>query len=169
MRRGMVDRSGGLEQGGRLSALLKGKLPLVGILIGVVLTIAVSVGYQLAGSSRFCGACHSMTDVADRWGLSKHKQFACVECHMPDAGMVERVTYKAQAGFRDLLHETLRDYPAMIRLSARGERIINENCLRCHYSTVERTGMSKGGQSCAKCHRRLIHGTGLARGGLSNE
>jgi cytochrome c nitrite reductase small subunit len=165
----MLDRSEGVEQGGGLSVLLKGKLPLVGILIGVVLTIVVSVGYQLAGSSQFCSSCHSMMDVADQWRLSRHKQFACIECHMPDAGAVERVAYKAQAGLKDLLHETLRDYPAMIRLSNRGEGIINENCLRCHYSTVERTGMSKGGQSCAKCHRRLIHGKGLARGGLGNE
>lgn len=140
-----------------------------GIIIGIILTAIMAGGYHTSGSPRFCAACHSMDHVRNHWQQSNHKQFACIECHLPDANIGVQVSYKARAGINDLVHETLRDYPAAILVSAKGKDILRANCLRCHYSTIENTLMVNGGSDCLKCHRYLVHGRGLDKGGMKVE
>jgi cytochrome c nitrite reductase small subunit len=140
-----------------------------GAIIGILLTLISIGGYHAAGVPSFCISCHSMKYVGSQWKQSQHKQFACIECHMPDSNIAERITYKAKAGMRDLYHETLRDYPASIRISSEGRQIAEGNCLRCHFSTVEKTLMASQGGQCLKCHHGLVHGTGLETGGIKIE
>ncbi len=151
--------------------LLKGAtgVAAVGIAIGLVLAAVSAGGYHLAGTPQFCAACHSMAQVHAGWQQSNHKQFACIECHLPDSNLVHQVGYKAAVGMRDLYYETLRSYPDAIKLTDGGRKIVNENCLRCHYSAVEKTNMASGGANCIQCHRNLVHGTSLAKGGISIE
>lgn len=141
----------------------------VGVIIGVVLTALMAGGYHTSGSPRFCAACHSMDHVRNRWQQSHHKQFACIECHLPAANIAVQVSYKARAGLNDLFHETLRDYPAAIHISAKGKEILRGNCLRCHQTTIENTAMVKDKADCLKCHRYLVHGRGLNKGGMRVE
>jgi cytochrome c nitrite reductase small subunit len=140
-----------------------------GVVVGMALMGVLTGGYHYAGSARLCNTCHSMKHEYSEWQLSKHKQFACIECHMPDTFIVEKLVYKTRAGMNDLFHEVLRDYPTTIRLSVKAKNIMNGNCLRCHYSTIENTPMSRGGQNCLKCHRNLVHGQGLEKGGIRIE
>ncbi len=79
------------------------------------------------------------------WQQSNHKQFACIECHLPDSNIAIKVAYKTKAGLNDLYHETLRSYPASIRYLAEARGIAEGNCLRCHYSTVGNTFMALQG------------------------
>ncbi|MCX5813635.1 MAG: NapC/NirT family cytochrome c [Proteobacteria bacterium] len=139
------------------------------LLAGIMIALAAATGYQYAGSSGFCSLCHSMERVHAQWQISRHKQFACIECHMPAGNIVEKVTYKTRAGINDLVHETLRSYPAYITLSSLGRDIVNDNCLRCHFSTIENTMMVGSAQSCSKCHRNLVHGKNLQGGGVKIE
>ena len=104
-----------------------------------------------------------MAGAAGRWNLSMHKQFSCIECHLPAANAVERVAYKARAGMRDLFYEVSGNYPVFISLSGQGRAIVDGNCLRCHFSTVEPTAMISKGEQCVKCHRHLVHGKGTDR------
>ncbi len=140
-----------------------------GILGGVVLAAILAGGYAASGSPLFCGACHSMEHVSQRLALTNHKQFACIECHLPHAVLPVQLAYKARAGLNDLFHETLRDYPAAILLSAEGRRILQGNCLRCHLSTIENTPMAGAADDCTRCHRYLAHGRGLEKGGIRVE
>ena len=140
-----------------------------GVLIGIFLVVISAAGYHTASSSGFCMSCHSMEFVGSQWQKSQHKQFACTECHMPDAGIATQLGYKAKAGIRDLFHETLRTYPASLNLSDEGRNIVLGNCLRCHYSTIEATPMAQRGGDCIKCHRFLIHGRGPEKGGIKVE
>jgi cytochrome c nitrite reductase small subunit len=140
-----------------------------GLAVGMVLILLLAGGYQLGGASWFCGACHSMEKEYAQWKLSRHKQFSCTECHMPDTNIAGKLAYKTHAGLNDLWHEVIRNYPAHIRLSYKGKDIMNGNCFRCHFSTIENTGMSKGGQNCLKCHHNLVHGQGILKGGLKYE
>ncbi|HOS96239.1 MAG TPA: NapC/NirT family cytochrome c [Deltaproteobacteria bacterium] len=140
-----------------------------GVVVGVVFCAAVVSGYHASGNPAFCTACHSMKDVGDTWGRSLHKQYACIECHLPDSNLVAQAAYKTRAGLNDLYHETLRSYPASLRLSDEGRGIVEGNCLRCHFSTVQNTFMASPGTACLNCHRALIHGTGLVQGGISVE
>jgi cytochrome c nitrite reductase small subunit len=141
----------------------------VGIIIGVFIAIAGASNYHASGNPSFCTACHSMQVVGEQWERSLHKQFACIECHLPDSNIFEQVAYKTKAGLNDLYHETLRGYPAAIRISAESRDIVQGNCLRCHYSTVERTFMASQGGNCLKCHKRVVHGPEKETGGIRVE
>jgi cytochrome c nitrite reductase small subunit len=119
---------------------------------------ALIEGYHASGNPRVCITCHSMDGAGATWQMSNHKQFACVECHMPASGTVPRVVYKMRAGLHDLYHELIRDYPASLSISATGRRVVNGNCLRCHRSTVERPVAFAGERiTCTGCHRHTVH------------
>ena len=136
-----------------------------GFFAGVLITLFIVEAYHASGNPLVCGSCHSMDHVYAQWQSSVHKQFACVECHLPDTNIAGKLIYKAKAGLHDLVYETLRIYPAGVTLSAEAADIANGNCLRCHFSTVQNTWMGNGGTSCIKCHRFSVHKRGLEKGG----
>ena len=136
-----------------------------GVVTGAILVAIMFGGYHASGNPLVCGTCHSMDHVYSQWQHSTHKQFACIECHLPDTHIVGKVAYKTKAGLNDLYHETLRNYPAAISISDEGKEIANGNCLRCHFSTVQNTPMGAGGANCIKCHRYSVHQRGLEKGG----
>jgi cytochrome c nitrite reductase small subunit len=140
-----------------------------GVLIGVALVVLTAGLYHASGSPGFCISCHSMKDPAAGWVRSTHRQFECIECHLGGANPAEVVLYKAKVGIRDLYYETLRSYPAYIRLSADSRRIAEGNCLRCHLSTVENTFMTSGDPGCLSCHRGVVHGPVSDIGGVRVE
>ncbi len=146
-----------------------GKVLAAGIVIGILLAVGIRGAYDLTGDSKFCGSCHSMREVYLRWQLSRHKKFACVDCHLPHGIAIGAVAYKMRAGINDLLHETLRDYPASFSFSRKARAIANDNCVRCHYSTIEKTAMAQEEAECLKCHRGLVHGRTPAKGGIPRE
>lgn len=150
---------------------LKGSftIAVVGVVIGLIIAGISAGSYHFAGTPQFCSSCHSMETVHGAWQQSQHKQFACIECHLPDSNPARQVTYKAAVGMRDLYYETLRSYPDAIKLTAEGREIVDGNCLRCHFSTVEKTNMASGRASCIQCHRQLVHGQGLSKGGIRVE
>ena len=142
-----------------------GKIIFVGMIAGAVLMAVMVGGYHASGNPLVCGSCHSMDHVFARWSHSTHKQFACIECHLPHTNIVGKVAYKAKAGLNDLYHETLKSYTAVVPISDEGRGIANKNCLRCHFSTVQNTPMGAGGADCLKCHRFTVHQRGLEKGG----
>ena len=124
--------------------------------------------YSYSNSPRFCGSCHSMADSHASWQASNHKQFDCAECHLPNDGFTSKFIAKARTGIVDVYHETARDYPAAIQISAQGKTYVRDNCLRCHKSTVENTFMADG-DDCTKCHRSLVHSIDQSKGGIKVE
>ena len=145
------------------------KLLGAGIAAGALLALFFVFQYHASGNPVFCASCHSMEGVHTHWKLSNHKQFACIECHLPNSNIIVKVAYKTKAGLNDLFHETLRDYPDKLSLSGQGKMIVRGNCLRCHYSTVGNTPMGRQGGDCLKCHRFLVHGQGASKGGIKVE
>lgn len=123
----------------------------------IVMAVLVQL-YHVSASPEVCRGCHSMVDVGSTWQRSNHKQFACVECHMPAGNIASKLFYKTRAGLHDLWHETIRYYPASLTLSTGAGTVVNGNCLRCHQSTVERVTLTGGAViSCTRCHRHTIH------------
>ncbi len=135
------------------------KVTLVAAVIAGMLFMAFLIeGYHVSAQPGLCIACHSMDDVGHTWRISNHKQFDCVECHLPPSNTAVRVFYKARVGLHDLWHETIRDYPASLAASPQARAIAVRNCVRCHYSTMERVSAFSGAQpDCLKCHRRIVH------------
>jgi cytochrome c nitrite reductase small subunit len=142
------------------------KLFLLGIVSGVLVLLVMSTGYQWAGTPSFCGSCHSMERVHRTWQSSTHKQFACIECHLPNVNFTESFLYKAKAGLRDVRDEFSRDYQVVTPLSPEAHQILQNNCLRCHASTVGDTRMNRGEAQCTTCHREMVHGRGEPKGVL---
>ena len=142
------------------------KLMIIGSFLGATAVIVIFSAYHLGGRSIFCGSCHSMESNYYTWKASRHKQFACVECHLPASNLAYATIYKGYAGLRDVTSETLRSYPYSIKMGSEGRGITNGNCSRCHFSTIENTSMSQGGSDCIKCHRFLVHGRPTGNGGF---
>jgi cytochrome c nitrite reductase small subunit len=141
------------------------KLLAYGIIAGSVLVSFTVIGYHASGQARMCGACHSMDLAYSRWQASNHKQFVCIDCHLPDTNLAGQLAFKVKSGFNDLYHETLKTYSNAMVLSPEDRGVANGNCLRCHFSTVQNTPMGAGGADCLKCHRYLVHQRGLEKGG----
>ncbi len=141
------------------------KLIGMGSAAGAVVVMIIFSGYHFAGKSIFCGSCHSMENNYFTWQTSRHKQFACTECHLPAGNAAYTVLYKGYAGIRDVVGETTRSYPYTIKLTNTARTIANSNCSRCHFSTIETTNMASGGADCMKCHKFLVHGRPVPNGG----
>jgi len=138
-------------------------------LCGIIIAVVIASVYSASGSSYLCGSCHSMEQVYKRWQVSPHKQFSCIDCHLPATHLPGKLAYKSRIGSHDLVYETMRIYPAAILLSAEGREIVIGNCVRCHSSTIEKTPMAGISVDCTRCHRYLVHGRGLEKGGIRVE
>jgi cytochrome c nitrite reductase small subunit len=145
------------------------KIALVVLVVVMIGMVATGAGYAYSDSPGFCGSCHSMEQVHSSWQASNHKQLKCTDCHLPQQNFAIKMITKAQTGMNDVYHEVLRDYPATMKLSPKGKVIVEENCMRCHQSTVQNTGMGAGGEDCTKCHRGLVHGMNKSKGGIKVE
>jgi cytochrome c nitrite reductase small subunit len=145
------------------------KLLCIGFAIAVAGMAFSAMTYAYAETPAFCGTCHSMEQSYMSWQASNHKQIACSECHLPGGSLAAKVAAKARTGINDVYHEVMRDYPAVIKVTAQGKEYLADNCLRCHASTVKNTAMAAGGQDCAKCHRGVVHGTNKSKGGIKIE
>lgn len=146
------------------------KLALVVLVVAAVLAMAAGAGYAYSDSPQFCGSfCHSMASSHETWLASNHKQFKCTECHLPQDNLVAKMIAKGQTGMSDTYHEVVRDYPENIRITEKGKAIVQDNCLRCHKSTVENTFMANGQDDCTRCHRGLVHSIDQSKGGIKIE
>lgn len=83
------------------------KILAAGVVLGIAIALFTIAGYHAAGSPVFCMACHSMKDTGKHWQQSLHKQFACIECHLPDSNIIVQVVYKTKAGL-DKARELVR-------------------------------------------------------------
>lgn len=137
----------------RVKALLLAWL-VAGTLSLLVLLTNAAVAYS--DRPEFCLKCHSMEEAYLSHQNSTHKQFKCTECHAPHS-YFPKVAYKTKAGLRDLYVTVTGKVPPVIRATAASREIIKENCIRCHYTTVEKVNMGEG-RFCTDCHRRLPHG-----------
>lgn len=145
------------------------KFILLGIVVAVVGMALSGAGFVYSSGPAFCGSCHSMEYVYHTWQASNHKQITCSDCHVPHDSIVSMMYVKSANGMRDVYHEFLKDYPDTLYFTPEGKEITEENCLRCHSSTVENTQMAAGGQSCIKCHRGVVHGQNRSSGGIKVE
>lgn len=145
------------------------KLILLGVAAAVLGMAIFGAGFAYADNPSFCGSCHSMKHVALTWQTSNHKQFTCGDCHLPHDSLIYKLYVKGENGMRHTYHEVLRDYPDTIPFTATARKIANQNCLRCHASTVEDTFMSAGGADCTKCHRTIPHRQSQPDGGVKVE
>ncbi|NJM94564.1 MAG: cytochrome c nitrite reductase small subunit [Cytophagales bacterium] len=112
-----------------------------------------------------CVNCHIMAPQFATWQHSSHHLVAtCNDCHVPHDNVLNKYYFKAKDGLRHATIFTLRAEPQVIRMHAPGQRVVQQNCIRCHESLVEAlaTGAAPGhvptDRQCWSCHREVPHG-----------
>lgn len=145
------------------------KLRLAGMAsLGAFTAAAGWVGYTSNGLSylsddpKACINCHIMTPQYATWQHSSHGRVAtCNDCHVPHDNVVRKYWFKAMDGGRHSFMFTFRLEPQVIRAREASKTVIQENCIRCHTTTVQTIAAdvhSGSTRPCIECHREVPHG-----------
>ena len=138
----------------KISAL---SLFLLFFLLILLTLIACSSPNLIARSetSEYCKSCHVMEAEYEAWMHSgAHRRKMCVDCHLPNENRAVHYWQKSLDGLKDLVVFHSGRIPDPIKLSSHGEEVLQNNCIRCHETTVM---MIDTGRKCWNCHRRITH------------
>jgi cytochrome c nitrite reductase small subunit len=149
------------------------RLPVVvasGTLMGLLLLtahVSRATSY-LSDSPATCVNCHVMAPEYWTWANSAHREVAtCNDCHVPHDNLIRHYAFKASDGARHAFMFTFRLEPQVIRIHPAGQRVVQENCVRCHGGLVSDTRLhrvsgddvhGREGLRCWDCHRSTPHG-----------
>lgn len=107
-----------------------------------------------------CANCHVMDSQYENWYHGAHENWAkCTDCHLPHDNFAVYYAEKGRQGMKDTYAFITGNIPAAIRASDKTNGIIQENCIRCHESTVENimAGAQPFDRYCWDCHRNAAH------------
>lgn len=165
--------AGGLKIIRRVLPPVQWRLPVIilaGFLVGIgfyAIYVSNAASY-LSDSPQTCVNCHVMAPHYTTWFHSSHREHAtCNDCHVPQDNIFRHYYFKAQDGMRHAYIFTMRTEPFVIRIHEPGQRVVQENCLRCHEHTNHRVSAFEGtlekaraGEQklCWDCHREVPHG-----------
>jgi len=131
--------------------------------LGVGLYVTDFTAY-LGNNPTTCNNCHVMDAVYEGWYHGGHKSWTtCNDCHTPHA-LIPKYLVKAQSGYHHVTAFLFGDIPAAIRAKESSRKVVQENCIRCHQSTVADildSSMYRDGEAeryCFECHRSVAHG-----------
>jgi cytochrome c nitrite reductase small subunit len=142
----------------------------LGLFVGLVaLVFHVSrASSYLSDKPETCVNCHVMAPQFVTWSGSRHRMVAtCNDCHVPHDSLLRHYAFKASDGLRHAAIFTFRLEPQVIKIHAAGQRVVQENCVRCHSGSVHATRLDKvrgddihhvDGLRCWDCHRETPHG-----------
>lgn len=106
-------------------------------------------------SPEFCASCHVMEEEHVAWShAGAHRRVRCVECHLPGGNPVVHYFWKSIDGMKDVIFFYSGHVPERIELGAHGAKVVQENCIRCHQSTIAGMDITR---RCWSCHRQLRH------------
>jgi cytochrome c nitrite reductase small subunit len=163
-----------------LPAFIRGLIPparwrlpvfmVLGVFFGLaalVFHVSRATSY-LSDHPQTCVNCHVMAPQYVTWSGSRHRMVAtCNDCHVPQDNFLRHYAFKASDGLRHAAIFTFRLEPQVIRIHAAGQRVVQQNCIRCHGRTVHATRLEQvrgddrqhlAGFRCWDCHRETPHG-----------
>jgi cytochrome c nitrite reductase small subunit len=150
------------------------------IAIGSVITVIGLFGYVVNASNmvsyfsedpKVCINCHVMNTQYATWQHSSHRERAtCVQCHLPQDSLVDKMIAKSRDGFNHSIAMTFRTYDNSIRVSDNAAKRIQNNCISCHGELVSQmvestksyqknSGEPQVDRNCWDCHRVTPHGS----------
>jgi len=142
----------------------------LGIFVGIgvyVLNVSNATSY-LSDDPKTCINCHVMTTQYVTWERSSHARVAkCTDCHVPHDNIIHKYWFKANDGLRHSAIFTMHGEPQVIFMKEAGVKVVQENCIRCHYDLIDDLSIhqvtyemvKKGeGRLCWDCHRETPHG-----------
>ncbi len=143
---------------------------LSGIFIGLIVYIFyISKAHSyLSDDPKTCVNCHIMAPQYATWNHSAHREVTnCNECHVPHDNIVNHYYFKAKDGLRHATIFTLRTEPQVIKMHEPGQRVVQQNCVRCHTDLLTDARMLqktdhfhefRKDRQCWDCHRHVPHG-----------
>lgn len=143
---------------------------LLAVFIGLViftLHISKATSY-LSDNPKTCVNCHVMNTAYATWEKSSHARVAkCTDCHVPHENLVKKYLFKAKDGIRHSYVFTAKKEPQVIRMHEEGSKVVQNNCIRCHFNLIDQVSIHKvtyekhkqgEGPLCWSCHRETPHG-----------
>ena len=147
---------------------------LIPILLGVIIGLGCYVMYiskaasYLSDDPKACVNCHIMAPEYSTWFHSSHgRNTTCNDCHVPQDNIARKYYFKALDGVRHASMYALELEPQTIRILPPGQKVVQENCIRCHsdLNEVVKTAQvtapmahDNNGKLCWDCHRDVPHG-----------
>jgi cytochrome c nitrite reductase small subunit len=145
------------------------------LILGAALMALAALVFHVSRASSYlsdnpttCVNCHVMAPQYASWFHSRHRLAAtCNDCHVPHDNPIRHYAFKAADGSRHAFMFTFRLEPQVIRIHAAGQRVVQENCVRCHAGTIHVTQLAAvpgddadaaEGMRCWGCHRETPHG-----------
>lgn len=132
-------------------------------IVGLGLYVTDFTAY-LGNNPATCNNCHVMDDVYEGWFHGSHRQWTtCNDCHTPHS-LIPKYLVKAQSGYHHVSAFLLGNIPDAIRAKESSQKIVQDNCIRCHSETVDNLdwemGYTKGEEprQCSDCHSSTAHG-----------
>lgn len=103
----------------------------------------------------FCAGCHVMEAEYEAWShTGAHRRKQCIECHLPNDNVALHYTWKSIDGMKDVVMFYSGRVPERITITQHGREVVQDNCIRCHETTVEHIDHER---ICWECHRRIAH------------
>lgn len=143
---------------------------LIAVVLGMGLFMAkeAEVVSYLSDDPQACVNCHVMTPVYNSWMHSSHREWtSCNDCHVPHDNILNTYYFKAKDGLYHASVFTLRAEPEVIKMREESQKVVQENCLRCHVQQVTQTkyegwisthSENRTDRTCWSCHREVPHG-----------
>src|SRR3989339_617808 len=122
----------------------------------------------LSDDPKTCVNCHIMAPQYATWTHNSHRQYAnCNDCHVPHNNVLNKYFFKARDGMRHSYMFTLRLEPQIVHIKEAGQRVVQNNCIRCHenlltdepvLSQTLEAHHNRMDRQCWSCHRETPHG-----------
>ena len=137
----------------------KSIIGIIAIGLGLVAVVFLLIGpprlLAKSESAEFCVQCHVMESQYEAWShAGAHRRNNCVDCHLPNDNSAVHYTWKTLDGLKDLVMFYTGSVSDSIRVTAHGKSVLQENCVRCHETTVMLIDTER---NCWACHRNITH------------
>ncbi|MFO8054333.1 MAG: cytochrome c nitrite reductase small subunit [Bacteroidales bacterium] len=149
------------------------KIPVI-ILLGIIAGLGIYLIHisrapsYLSDEPETCINCHIMVPQYSTWMHSSHREHSnCNDCHVPHNNFVNHYYFKAKDGLRHATIFTLRNEPQSIFIQEAGEKVVQQNCIRCHEDLLDEAKTFnrnpelielRKDRQCWDCHRNVSHG-----------
>ncbi len=150
---------------------------ILGICLGIALSLVGAEMVERTSGVEFCSQCHSMTGMVAAYkddihgGNNKNGLKAkCVDCHLPHDDVFTYITAKAYTGIRDVVGEFtwVKDIDWVANLERRQEYTYTSGCQTCHDLDAIQYEIPKAflahkdfktGKvtTCVQCHEHVGH------------
>lgn len=137
--------------------------------LGLFMAKEAEMVSYMSDDPQACVNCHVMTPVYNSWMHSSHREWAsCNDCHVPHNNIFNKYYFKAKDGLFHASVFTLRAEPEVMFMRKESEKVVQNNCIRCHVQQVTQVKYNdwiedhkerRTDRQCWSCHKEVPHGT----------